>query len=102
MDRRIVWSVQADRQFRSCLRYWLDRNKSPAYPLELIAMADYRLRAAITYPHSRKATKTKGIFYCSVRAYRIFFEFQGDDAHVLYFWDARRKPDKLPKKYRRK
>ncbi|WP_341226952.1 type II toxin-antitoxin system RelE/ParE family toxin [uncultured Arcticibacterium sp.] len=95
MAKRIIWSKRAKEDRSSILRYWLNRNKSNAYPRKLNKLFSESVRWLSESPFGRRRTDYLETNVKIVRDYKIIFEEDETTIFILTIWDTRQNPERL-------
>src|SRR5690554_5127905 len=95
MAKRIVWTVNAQRERREILRYWVERNKSAAYSKKLNKLFKESINLLKIRPESGRKSDIENVRIKIVRDYLIFYETTPDILFILSIWDSHQDPNIL-------
>jgi len=91
----IIWSPRAVQTYIDTLEY-LKKNWTAREVNNFIARTDialsYICKNPLLYPNSKKGDTRKCVLTKQVS---LFYQLQGEDIELLYFWDTRQNPGKL-------
>jgi toxin YoeB len=93
--REVIWSKTADIQFAGILEYWLNRNKSSAYPKRLIKLTVQRTEDIANNPEIYKKAEIEGYRVSIIEKFSIYCQVTNKAIKIAAFWDNRQNPDKL-------
>lgn len=93
--RKIKWSLRAIHNKIAIYEYWLERNKSPAYPEKLERLFDEAVLRAAVFPFSGIKTKNKNIRIQLVKNYKLVYHVTEIHIEVITIFDSRRDPKEL-------
>lgn len=96
MARKIIWSEAAARSKEEILQYWVNRNKSLAYPRKLDKLIHQAVKVLSKNPTIGRKTNIVGVRSKLVRYYQIFYQYTEKHIHILLIWDVRRNPENNP------
>lgn len=94
-QRKIIWTETAAKQRRSMLEYWLQRNKSPSYPIKLLRLSNEKAIQVATKPLIYKATEFPDTHVAAMGHFSLFYKITDGAIIVTAFWDNRQDPKKL-------
>jgi len=95
MAKKIVWSAKAQINRKEILEYWLERNRSNMYSIQLDQLFREAVQIISQYPAIGRPTEFENVRGKLVRDYYIFYQVQEDELHILSIWDSRQNPDEL-------
>ena len=90
MARQIVWTEPAEKDLKTILKYWVDRNGSTTYSRRLYGQIQAGIERTIKYPFLGRPTDMEGIRVLRVEIYLVFYEVMADAIVVHHLWDGRR------------
>lgn len=93
--RKITWSKTAYLQRKSILLYWLQRNKSNAYPKKLLTEIQKNTKQLSEFPEIGKPTDIKNVRVLAMDNYSIYYTHTKTKIQVVTFWDNRQDPEIL-------
>ncbi|MEQ8907719.1 MAG: type II toxin-antitoxin system RelE/ParE family toxin [Vicingaceae bacterium] len=93
--RKVIWSKTADIQFAGILEYWLNRNKSNAYPKKLIKLTVQRTEDIAENPEMYKQAEIGAYRVSVLEKFSIYYQVTDDEIKIAAFWDNRQDPDRL-------
>ena len=94
MAKRIIWTIEAQRDRKDILQYWTERNKSKGYARKLDQLLREALKFIVSHPGIGIKTDFENVRAKLLKDYYIFY--QVDEAiTILSIWDCRRDPEKL-------
>lgn len=97
MAKRIIWTLEAQRDRKNILQYWIERNKSKVYSVKLDQLLRGALKLIAGHPNIGRKTDFENVRAKLVKDYYIFY--QVDTAiTVLSIGDCRQDPERLKKK----
>jgi plasmid stabilization system protein ParE len=94
-QRKIIWTDTAARQRRSILEYWLQRNRSSAYPLKLLRLSNEKANLIAENPLIYKPAEFPDTHVAAMGHFSLFYKIIDDAIIVTAFWDNRQDPKKL-------
>lgn len=96
MQKSIVWSSRAEREYLSIIQYWNNRNQSTAYSEKLIREVQkkekYVLKSSATLAATYNGELRRVLVF---RHYSIIYKITENDIYVVSFWDNRQNPESL-------
>ena len=95
MAKKIIWSLNAQKDRKNILQYWNKRNKSTRYSIKLNKLFKDAVKLISDYPRIGKLTDRANIRIKIVKDYLIIYEDLEDEIHILTIWDSRRDPINL-------
>jgi plasmid stabilization system protein ParE len=93
--RAIVWTATAAKQRREILRYWTDRNRSPAYAKKLIKLIAKRIKVISLHNESYKTTIYPETRISAMGHFSLLYKLTETQLIITAFWDNRQDPEKL-------
>jgi plasmid stabilization system protein ParE len=102
VKRNIVWSKTATRQLHHILDYWLNRNKSIAYPNKILDLVDEYTEMIIQRPLSFRLCGHNSNRVCIIGVFSIYFKVNSSKIIITSFWDNRQDPKKITKILRKR
>ena len=75
--------------------YWLQRNKSNAYPKKLLTEIQKNTKQLSEFPEIGKPTEVKSVRVLAMDNYSIFYTYTKTKIQVITFWDNRQDPEIL-------
>ena len=93
-QRKIVWTETAAKQRRLTLEYWLHRNQSNTYPLQLLQLSDDEDQPIAENPFLYKADFPE-THVAAMGHFSIFYKVKDTEIIITAFWDNRQDPKKL-------
>lgn len=95
MANRIIWSLSAQKDRKSILEYWNERNKSNIYSKKLNELLKAAINLICIHPNIGRKTDYPHVRSKVVRDYQIFYEEATNTINILRIWDNRQEPSKL-------
>ncbi len=95
MAKKIIWSLNAQRDRKNILLYWNKRNKSNRYSIKLNKLFTDAIKIVSKYPGIGKLTDKENIRIKIVKDYLIIYEDIETEIHILTIWDSRRDSENL-------
>ncbi len=95
MALEVAWAASALRDRRSILKYWLERNGSPAYSRRLYARWEAAIKLITINPYLGRPTRHDGVRVLLVGYYNIFYKPGLDIIHIVRIIDGRRDLTKM-------
>ena len=92
MAKKIIWSLNAQRDRKNILQYWNKRNQSNRYSIKLNKLFKDAVKLISNYPRIGKLTNKENIRIKIVKDYLIIYEDLENEIHILTIWDSRRNP----------
>lgn len=92
-ERKVIWSKTAYLQRKSILLYWLQRNKSNAYPKKLLGEIEKNTKQLSEFPEIGKPTDITNVRVLAMGNYSIFYTYSKTKIKVVSFWDNRQDPE---------
>lgn len=96
MDRRLVWTFEAQNSRKSIFEYWNNHNKSKFYSKKLNHLFLENLKITLNYPEFGKPTSYPNIKLLIVSHFEIIYKITASEIVVLDIWDTRQNPQKFP------
>jgi plasmid stabilization system protein ParE len=93
--RKVIWTAIAAKQRREILRYWTNRNGSPAYAEKLIKLTAKRINIILKHPEAYRTTVYPETRISAMGHFSILYKLTGSHLIVTAFWDNRQGPNKL-------
>jgi plasmid stabilization system protein ParE len=93
--RTVVWTKTAKIQRRAILKYWKERNQSPAYPIKIIKNTDAKIAVLLKHPESGLSTDYADTRISAMGHFSIFYKLDKNLLIITSFWDNRQDPAKL-------
>ncbi len=87
--RRIIWSVNANREFIEILDFFNTRNGSTKYSLKLLTEVKDVLNTLSKSPFIGRLTVNQKIRVLVFKQYLIFYEININNIEIVSFWDNR-------------
>lgn len=75
--------------------YWINKNKSTAYPNKLERLFNAILTLTAVFPYSGQKTELADIRIRIVKHYKLVYRITHEHIEVLTIWDTRQDPSKL-------
>ncbi len=94
----ILWSKEAKFEWKNIVTYWLNRNKSNAYPKKLNKLLKELLSLIQRNPQIGRDTEIKDVKAILLYSYIIFYRTSEKEIEIVSIWDGRRNPDEMPVK----
>jgi len=98
--RKVIWSLNAQKDRKEILQYWKQRNKSAAYSKKLRKLFSKAIEQIKAHPGIGSPTQAEDVCVKVVRDYLIVYKEFDEQLHLLAIWDSRRNPEILKKKLR--
>ena len=95
MAKRIIWSLNALADRIEILEYWYQRIGNKIYSKKLDSEMKKIIQSISEFPELGRKMDKLEIRYVIKKDYQIFYEFKGNEIHLLHIWDARRNPEDL-------
>ena len=95
MAKRVIWTVDAQRERREILRYWADRNKSTSYSKKLNKLFKESINLLKIRPEIGRNSDIKNVRIKIVRDYLIFYDTTADNLYILSIRGSRQDPNML-------
>jgi len=95
MACQVVWSAPAEKDRKTILIYWINRNRSSTYSAELHGLFQGAIRTISNNPFVGRPTDLDGIRVKSIGDYLLFYEVLADVIIIHHIWDGRRDLKKL-------
>lgn len=76
MAKKVVWSQRAQKDRRSILKYWKDRNKSNVYSLKLDQIFKDSIKIISEFPQIGKLTDALNVRIKIVKTYYIIRSYE--------------------------
>ncbi|GJH41191.1 hypothetical protein RCZ04_17410 [Capnocytophaga sp. HP1101] len=100
MCKQVVWAPRAELEYLSTLDFWIEHNKSSAYSQKIIAEVEATEIRIMQFPYSNPIayqTPQKEIRRAIVLLnFSLFYEVFHDKIEIVFFFDNRDNPEKLP------
>lgn len=95
MARQIVWSAVAEKDRKEILAYWIDRNGSRAFSLNLFKRINTMVGRLLSHPFMGRPSDIAGIRVLKIDHYLLFYEVAEDAIIIHHLWHGRRDLSKL-------
>jgi len=95
MAKKVTWTVRALNDRKKILKYWINRNKSDRYSIQLDNLIRESVLLICSFPDIGKPTNYNAIRIKIIKDYFIFNEKLEEEIIILTIWDSRRDPGKL-------
>ncbi|MEO7080608.1 MAG: type II toxin-antitoxin system RelE/ParE family toxin [Flavobacteriales bacterium] len=95
MARKVVWTAPAEKDRKSILSYWIERNGSTTYSLKLFERFRAATKTILSHPYIGRPTNIEGVRVLAVGDYLLFYEVFADSIVVHHIWDGRRNLEDL-------
>ncbi len=95
MAKKIIWSLNAQKDRRNILQYWNKRNQSNRYSIKLNKLFRDSVKIVSNYPGIGKMTDKENTRIKIVKEYLIIYEDLENEIHILTIWDNRRDSSNL-------
>ncbi|MBU2950727.1 type II toxin-antitoxin system RelE/ParE family toxin [Tamlana agarivorans] len=96
-QRNVIWTRTADIQFVGILEYWVKKNKSNIYSIELLKLVSERTKQIAENPLLYIVTDFKNTRVASLGNFSIYYKYNDAEIIITAFWDNRQNPKKLVK-----
>jgi|SRR5690606_32621293 len=96
MAKRIVWTIDAQENKDSILKYWNHHNQSNSYSIKLNTLFKKVISLISEMPNTGRKTNVEGVRAKLIKNYLIFYEEIQETIFILSIWDTRRDPKDLP------
>lgn len=97
MASKIIWSLLAQENRKSILKYWIDRNKSNTYSVKLNHLFEEAVELISKFPTIGVKSNIEDVRIKIVRDYRIAYKINDDLISILTIWDSRQNPNDFDK-----
>jgi addiction module RelE/StbE family toxin len=97
MAKKVVWSLRAQKDRKSILEYWRERNRSVTYSRKLNLLFKEAVSIIRKFPQIGKPTDYPNVRIKVVKDYLIIYEVTATTIYILTIWDSRQDPDKMEK-----
>ncbi len=89
MAKKIIWSLNAQKDRKNILQYWNKKNQSNRYSIKLNKLFKDAVKIILNYPGIGKLTDKENIRIKIVKDYLIIYEDLEKEIHILTIWDSR-------------
>ncbi len=96
MARKIIWSINAQRERLEILNYWADRNGSTRYSEKLDSVFRRSLRVIAAHPKLGRPTSDPEVRVKGMGDHILFYSFTVTEVHVLSVWHGKRDAKERP------
>lgn len=93
--REIKWTLRALKDKMAIYEYWINKNKSVAYPQKLERLFNEIMTLTVSFPHSGQQTEFENIRIRIVKHYKLVYQITDSAIIVLTVWDIRQHPKNL-------
>jgi plasmid stabilization system protein ParE len=93
--RKVIWTAIAAKQRQEILRYWTNRNGSPAYAEKLIMLTATRINIILKHPEAYRTTVYPETRVSAMGHFSILYKLTDSHLIVTAFWDNRQDPNTL-------
>ena len=94
-SRKIIWSHRAQIKRYEILEFYIDRNKSKSYSVQLNKQFNRGLRLLLNYPNMGLKTDLEGVRGLIIDNFILFYEVDKNNINVHSIWDSRQDPFEL-------
>ncbi|MFH0894348.1 MAG: type II toxin-antitoxin system RelE/ParE family toxin [Bacteroidota bacterium] len=98
VKRKIIWSLNAERELFETLEYYIERNKSAKYSKKLYSKIKVLVSGLVEHPFLGKPFASDKIRGIITENYLIIYKLSNKHIEILLFWDCRRDPEILEKR----
>ncbi len=95
MAKKVTWTLRALNDRKKILQYWINRNKSNRYSIQLDHLKRESISLISNFPEIGKPTNDDTIRIKIIKDYFILYEIFENEIIILTIWDSRRDPGKL-------
>ncbi|MEM7551889.1 MAG: type II toxin-antitoxin system RelE/ParE family toxin [Bacteroidota bacterium] len=95
MAKKVRWTTRSITDRTNIYKYWLERNKSNAYPDKLEQLFEKSAEIISNFPNIGTQTDYRNVCFKVVRDYKIFYRIEFDEIQILRVWDTRQHPDSI-------
>lgn len=99
---KVEWAVEAVEERLDILSFWIDKTGSIKYPRKLDALITHAVEVISLYPLIGKPSNIPNVRTKIIRDYLLIYRVTNDSIQILAFWDARRDPEALAEKLRKR
>jgi len=93
--REVKWTLRALKDKMTIYTYWINNNKSVAYPQKLEHFFNDVLVLTASFPFSGQQTDFKDVRIQIVKHYKLVYRITDTAIEVLTLWDSRQDPKTL-------
>lgn len=87
--KEIIWSKLANKQLKSVLEFYVQRNQSTTYSIRLLNEVEDLLETLSKSERIGRLTSNKFTRVISMKVYLIFYEINENRIEIISFWDNR-------------
>lgn len=94
-SKKIIWSDLAKLEFQHILEFYIERNNSARYSLQLLNETEDLLKTLSKSEFIGRLTSNKKTRVLPMKNYLIFYEIRKNKIEIISFWDNRQDDKKL-------
>ncbi|WP_121665278.1 type II toxin-antitoxin system RelE/ParE family toxin [Mesonia aquimarina] len=94
-SKKIIWSDFAKLEFQNILEYYIKRNNSTTYSIQLLEKTEDLLKTLSKSEFIGRLTSNKKTRVIPMNNYLIFYEIKKEHIEIVSFWDNRQDDKKL-------
>ena len=99
MAKRIIWTLEAAKERRDILEFWIKKTGNKNYSKKLAVEFRETIKYIAKNNYMGRATDEKEIRVTICGNYLLFYEFTHEVIKMVCIWDSRRNPEKSRIKY---
>ena len=96
--KRIIWTINAKKEFIETCSFWNRNNKSPHYSIKLRKLVNAATERISLFPYGGIPSLFQDVRFIVVKDYLLFYNVSDKAIYILSFWDGRQDPYKLKKR----
>ncbi len=93
--REVKWTLRAIKDKMAIYEYWINKNKSVAYPQKLESLFNDIMTLTVSFPFSGQLTDIPDVRIRIVKHYKLIYRITDTAIEVLTVWDTRQDPKNL-------
>lgn len=95
MDKKeVIWSIRAKEEFQHILDFYINRNGSPNYSLQLLTETEAIVKLLETQHFLGRRTDNSSTRVFVNHTFLIFYEIGEVYLEIVSYWDNRQDPEK--------
>ncbi len=93
-QKQIIWSPQAEHEFKETLDFYIRRNGSVTFSVKLLDEVEELLKLLERNPLIGRLSENKETRVLVKDTFLIFYELKAEQIEIVSFWDNRQDPQK--------
>lgn len=94
VEKQIIWSARAETEFRSILEFYIERNGSTKYSLQIVEAVEKLFPLLRKNNYLGRLSDNRKTRVTNMDIFLIFYELSPNRIEIVSFWDNRQNPEK--------